>query len=493
MGASATAAQGTKMSRALEPNLLDMAAAVETFYPLAPEAGRVCWLEAAVGRFQIVGADENGDDVVVSDPPGRFQALVLPRAVTKVQARHDGPARPPFTLKCASTPSKDPEHAEGAKAVKAKAVNAARDVVEGGYAVRGPLAADKYLQIYEFGRKDWTKESPGTRSGDLRTELARLAGLDSFGEEPVVVFLGIAGLAKILVADKDGKARPDRDNLAPEEAVWVAYLEDDGRSFETTVDVQFNRASRIKFDQFEPGAAQLGAAASLRTVGARPMVRAGFKRIPLTLPMSMQVAFTRQGGQYGFRQWQKSLRVRRWPFDMSVAAFVPATEVTLNTHALTPADGYPLDGDVDFNVIVQEARRRQVFAAFRLGWPGVRAATEDAPAGWKTQKTAWIPDLVVGIGIPPTRATAAYVGLSLPVPRVPRLHLTAGSTFLWQSRLRQEPCYDFRSGQLVRSTTDLLSVGCKVPLTSKRHDIVKGSTPVGEFVFGVIVDLFTWP
>jgi hypothetical protein len=442
--------------------------------PADRSAALVCALQSEGGRFWLAGLDKKGRDIVISDPRGPFQALVLSAEIHTLEVRHEG-KHPTFTLEC----SRD----------------RAESVVKSGYAVRGLVSAGDYLKAFEFGSRNWgeAKVAAKDEAQVVRTMLARLVGLEKFGNEPVVMFVGIAGLARILIADADGSARPDRDNMAPVDHVWVAYLEDDGNSYETTVDVQFNRSSRIKYDQFEPGASPLAAAAVLGRVGAHPTVRVGIKRISMTLPMSMQVAFTRQGGLYGFRQWQKSLRVRRWWVDFSVAAFVPAAEVTLNTHALVPTD-FPIDGSPDFNVIVQESRRRQVFAALRLGWPGVRAATEDAPTTRGALKTAWIPDLVLGIGIPPTRATAAYVGLSLPVPRVPRLHLTAGSTFLWQSRLRQDNCFEYvQSSRQLLKIDDPLSVGCKVPLEWTRRDIVKGSTPVGEFVFGVIVDLFTWP
>ena len=450
----------------------------------APGQAVVCQLVSSgdANSFRLKALTGDGKDVVATDQAGPFQLLAVPASAGRVRVVHEG-TYPDYTLTC--------ESEAGARL---------EGLVASGVAVRASLPRDEYLRVYDFAQQDWSqprdfkKDRP---AADVRKTLAAFAGLSAFSnDEPVVLFVGIAGLAKILVVDPDSHAgNPDRDNLDPTRGIWVAYVEDDLTPYETSIDVQFNRANRVKFDQFEPGSAQLGAAASLRLIGndARP-IRVGLKRVPLKLPMAFQVAFTRQGGLYGFRQWQKSLRVRRGGADLSGVVFIPVTEVTLNTHALVPQDDYPLNGTADYNLIVQESRRRQVYAAVRLGWPGVRAHGQDAVTTLDRLKGIWVPDLMLGIGLPPTGAVAGYAGLSWPIPRLDWLHFTAGAAILWQSRLK-DVASTYATPPVPPGTPEPgpIYVGSRVDLKWTQDDIVDGTTPVARFTFGLAVDLFTWP
>lgn len=301
-------------------------------------------------------------------------------------------------------------------------------VADRGQSLRVALDTADYRQLLELARSHATRRPVNADLKDrthliLTSIMARNAAQwreSATRSEPIVAFIGLAGMTRIVLADavawpmKVAFARAGRDTSFLDERlaepwqttferaqfVWVLYLEDEGAAYSTSIDARFtNRATSDDHDDFDPQGVSrwdLGLSAS-DTVP----VRVGYKRfrIPDRLNAT-QITFSRQSSTYGLRQWSARFsRYGRYPVRVAASLMggfpsVKSRDFTLDQvyadDRLTPT-AYSL---------TEKASRQPIFVLAAVRFPQLRDSEQQTPLGWSRLWRNFTPEPVVGFGLP---------------------------------------------------------------------------------------------
>jgi hypothetical protein len=268
--------------------------------------------------------------------------------------------------------------------------------------------------------------------------------------EPIVLFIGVNGVNRFVLLDCQGLTSRDTGRMCDDYAspsartlerathFWAVYLEDDQTPFDTSIDVEFSGGARnADYEEFDPRLPTQPAMVS----GQRRM-RIGWKRFELReAPVVVQVAFSRQGPNYGLRQWVRvyTQRSKTWVLP-AAAIFLPVVPPSKTAAGLSPY--YPDTGLTPTAQVISETiKRRAVFALVTLQWPQLRARADDAP-GVRRLAINLIPDAALGMA----EDDMYFMGGSWPIPLWrDRSYFTFGA--LWK---RERAIVDgFRLGQRV--------------------------------------------
>jgi hypothetical protein len=270
--------------------------------------------------------------------------------------------------------------------------------------------------------------------------------------EPIVMFAGLGGLNKIALLDCQhrGQHRSERPSTAGAESAslefypcrdfarpsaltleraqhfWAVYLEDGDAPFDTTIEAEFGATARNPdYEDFDARVTTTGA---METQAPR-VVRIGFRRFRIRdAPSVAQVAFTRQGPNYGVRQWVRVYRQRsQWWMLPAATVFFPGIVAVRTNATLQPvyADG----ATEPFAVAIREdSRKRIMFAALALQLPQIRAKADDSGT-WKRLWYNLLPDATLGLA----DLGMFFTGASWPIPVWrDRTYVTVGSTWIRQ-------------------------------------------------------------
>lgn len=242
--------------------------------------------------------------------------------------------------------------------------------------------------------------------------------------EPVAIFVGLAGLNKVILVDLVAwpmvVEEDDGDRLAePWQATferachfWAVYVEEDTAPFFTSIDAEFRRNSAAEeHDDFDPqgvvrrdlGVSDTGTIA----------VRLGYKRFSIPDGFdAIRITFSRQSSSNGLRQWSRIFtRYGRLPFGFAGTVVVPAPIITRRDYVI--ADVFVDDRLTAGAYSLDETRSRQpIFAALAVRFPHLRASAEQAPIGWSRFWRSMTPEPVIGLGVP-TANRAKFIGESL--------------------------------------------------------------------------------
>jgi hypothetical protein len=271
--------------------------------------------------------------------------------------------------------------------------------------------------------------------------------------EPIVLFVGAAGVNRTVLLDCQGRQRsedrckdfagPSAKTLERARYFWAVYVEDEETPFETSIDIEFGPALKDReYDEFDPRLRPNPAT----TKGLRA-VKIGWRRFYIReAPVTVQVGFTRQGANYGLRQWVRVYRQRSKTWIQPAAAiFVPVNPPRKVTDALASvyADGALQPSGVS---IEQNAVRRPIMALLALQWPQWRGKADDASAARRLLINL-IPDAALGMA----EDSMYFVGGSWPIPFWrDRSFVTAGG--LWTNEVRARS--PFAVGQRFAVTTN---------------------------------------
>jgi hypothetical protein len=273
--------------------------------------------------------------------------------------------------------------------------------------------------------------------------------------EPIALFVGLGGVNATLLLDCrsihdrgcNRFAEPWQTTLERAKYVWVAYLEDAGVPFDTTIDVEFRqRSGDVDYEEYDPRRERyLGVTAQDTQATVRRDVKFAVRRFRIReAPSSVQVAFTRQGQAYGTRQWQRAyhkLSDRRW----AIAATVVLAAEPVETPGIVVVEEPPAGpGTPTMGRLTREEGQNLVFGGLSLRWPSIRSRAADQPNIWQRLLwTALVPDLTVGVA-PRSGDNPLLAALSWPL-LWNRLHFAAGYAFVAEPVLKPE----YRIGQLV--------------------------------------------
>jgi hypothetical protein len=230
--------------------------------------------------------------------------------------------------------------------------------------------------------------------------------------EPMVVFLGISGLNRVILLDCVSRLMPASKGGA--EAVgchrlsepwqttferashfWAAYVEDEQTGFDTSIDVEFTRESHSRdYDDFDPLNSVRDTAA---IEGTKRRVRVGYRRFAIPARQDVvRITFSRQGAAYGLRSWSREYtRYGRWPIQFAGGMAIPGWFLARREFSLHPVFG--ADPINPVAVELSEDRTKQpIFAVGFVRFPPFRAAAEQAN-GFRRML---VPDIAYGIGLP---------------------------------------------------------------------------------------------
>jgi hypothetical protein len=301
--------------------------------------------------------------------------------------------------------------------------------------------------------------------------------------EPMVVFFGLGGANRVLLLDCrdtagggdtrrcDKFAEPWQTTLQRARYVWGVYIEDEQTPFNTSIDVEFKaRAPSVDYEEYDPRGL-ITATVAAKSSGATRLLRIGYRRFRVREPpVAAQVAFSRQGPNYGLRQWTRVFRQfsTRW-WVLSGAVFVPAANNSV-THveleSLPPTDGIPARAQ-----IVADDPPAPVFATLVWRWPQVRGLAENKPTTFSRLLVNLIPDIAGGLSLPTRRHNSYFVGGSWPI-LADRLSFIAGVKIYRDD----QPAEGFAIRQVVPATVTV--------------DVVRGrSEHHADFLFGLAVEL----
>jgi hypothetical protein len=373
-----------------------------------------------------------------------------------------------------------------------------------GHAFRQVIESTRYNELLAFAKCDWLapeeRQSPaGCLDGQMAVLgrsiypfVSSLAGRSTEGEfhegrpraarsEPMVVFFGVGGLNKVLLLDcrdtggsADTRrchkyAEPWQTTFQRAKYFWAVYIEDDQVPFDTSIDVEFKaRAPSVDYEEYDARALTNQTFLEAKTTRAdqRHVLRVGFRRFRVReAPIAVQVAFSRQGPNYGLRQWVRVYRkFSSRPWVVAGALVVPVSSIETEDIELVPIqtdDGSP----PTLARITLDTEQRQVFAGFIWRWPQIRGRAENEATARRRLLINLVPDAVFGIGLPTSRHNVYYTGGSWPF-LWDRLSFTAGLR-----HLRVEvPTAGFTVGQVVPVGTDSNAVRT----TQWTHDVFLG-------------------
>jgi hypothetical protein len=228
--------------------------------------------------------------------------------------------------------------------------------------------------------------------------------------EPIVAFVGIAGMNKLILADSvafpmfgsrgGGLSEPWQTTLERGQSVWVMYVEEDNAPYFTSIDVRFTKdVSGIDHDDFDPqGVSRWGADPS---GGDRITVRVGYKRFRLPdRHDAAQVTISRQSANYGLRQWSSTFaRYGRFPIRFAAGVMAGYPSVKGREFELAPV--YAEDATAaSATSLDDDSTRQPAFLTVALRWPQLRDAASQAPVGFHKLWRNAVPDPVFALGLP---------------------------------------------------------------------------------------------
>jgi hypothetical protein len=313
--------------------------------------------------------------------------------------------------------------------------------------------AAQYEKLVEFARCDWvadearreTATTPGCFSSQMELLerevypfVSTVVGRSYQREfvegqpraplsEPMVVFFGLGGANRILLLDcrdagtTSGQRRcakyaePWQTTLQRARYVWAVYIEDEQTPYNTSIDVEFKpKAATVDYEEYDPR----GLARPLATTSgtASRLVRIGYRRLRVREPpVAVQVAFSRQGPNYGLRQWVRVYRQfsARW-WVASGAVFVPFTNNTISHIELEPILP-PEGGPATRARIVDDQPAAPVYATAIWRWPQVRGRADNQARASTRLMVNLIPDVIGGLSLPPRRHNSYLAGGSWPI------------------------------------------------------------------------------
>lgn len=369
-----------------------------------------------------------------------------------------------------------------------------------------------YERLMTFARCDWLShearhksETPTGNANCLATQMAalsdeiypfvsglagRVARLEfhegqprAARSEPMVVFFGLGGANKVLLLDcRDTAgsgttrrcekfAEPWQTTLQRARYVWGIYIEDAQTPFNTSIDVEFKaNAPSVDYEEYDPrGLAGLQMTAE--SSAAPRLLRVGVRRFRVREPpVAVQMAFSRQGPNYGLRQWVRVYHQfsARW-FVVSGAVLVPAVNNAIPHVELIPV---PPAGGLPARLQIEDDRPpAPIFATLLWRWPQVRARAENRPTAAGRLIVNLIPDIAGGISVPVRRHNSYFVGGSWPI-------LGERLSFMMGMRTyrAEEPVDGFTVGQIV-------------PAGTRIEDVRTGSGRYADLLFGLAVEL----
>jgi hypothetical protein len=301
--------------------------------------------------------------------------------------------------------------------------------------------------------------------------------------EPMVVFFGLGGANKVLLLDcRDTSgsgprrtcqqyAEPWQTTLQRARYVWGVYVEDERTPFNTSIDVEFKaKAPSVDYEEFDPHALARAQVVSDST-GPNRLIRVGYRRFRVREPpVAVQVAFSRQGPNYGLRQWVRVYRQfsARW-WVVSGAVLVPAANNAIRHIELMPVPSP--DGLSARAQIVEDKPPAPIFASLVWRWPQVRGLAENMPTAWRRLAVNLIPDIAGGLSLPVRRHNSYFVGGSWPI-------LADRLSFMMGAKI-------FRS----EGPADGLVVGQIVPMAADVSAVRGRPTRHVDFTFGLAVEL----
>ena len=293
--------------------------------------------------------------------------------------------------------------------------------------------------------------------------------------EPMVVFFGLGGSNKILLldcrdADWSGSggnrervcskySEPWQTTLQRARYVWAMYIEDGQTPFNTSIDAEFKaNAPEVDFEEYDPRgqARPLPAepAADQRKDGQSRLLRIGYRRFRVREPpISIQVAFSRQGPNYGLRQWVRVYRQfsARW-WVVAGGIFVPAENNAVSHIELEPV--LPPEGGPAVRArIVETFPIAPIYATIVWRWPQVRGLAENQARPSKRLLVNLIPDIAGGLSLPSRRHNSYLVGGSWPI-LADRLSFITGAKIFRD----EAPADGLAVGQFVPASTPIESV-----------------------------------
>ena len=253
--------------------------------------------------------------------------------------------------------------------------------------------ADIYYLVSRWMGRDPVAEFSQRQGDDLRASES----------DPIVLFVGADGVNRTVLLDCQGLrgsdrscddfARPSAKTLERATHFWAVYVEDEETPFETSIDIEFGPSlTDREYDEFDPRLRRN----PRETKGVRT-VKIGWRRFYIReAPVTVQVGFTRQGANYGLRQWVRVYRQRSKTWIVPAAAiFVPVNPPRKVTDSLVPfyADGALQPSGVS---IEQSSVRRPIMALLAVQWPQWRGKGDDASAARRLLINL-IPDAALGI------------------------------------------------------------------------------------------------
>lgn len=302
--------------------------------------------------------------------------------------------------------------------------------------------------------------------------------------EPLVVFFGLGGWNKILQLDcrrntvdrQTGVctkfSEPWQTTLQRARYVWAMYIEDEQTPFNTSIDVEFkSSAPSVDYEEYDPRGLARPAAAGMAASTPR-FLRIGYRRVRVReAPISVQVAFSRQGPNYGLRQWVRVYRQfsGRW-WVVSGAILLPLANNAVSHIELEPVLP-PEGGPAVRSRIVEDLPIAPVYATLIWRWPQVRNLAEEQPRASMRLLVNLIPDVVGGMSLPPRRHNSYLAGASWPI-LADRLSFVMGAKIYRD----EQPTPGFAVGQSLPASTPIEAVRG----TPEHH--------VG-FVFGLAIEL----
>lgn len=392
-------------------------------------------------------------------------------------------------------------------------------VADRGQSLRVALDTADYRQIVDLARLHATRQHVNADLKDrahliLTTLIARDASQwrnSATRSEPIVAFIGLAGMTRIVLADavawpmkvsfeRAGRATSFGDERLAEpwqttferaQYIWVMYLEDEAAPYFTSIDTRFtNEAATDDHDDFDPQGVSrwdlgLAAADTVR-------VRVGYKRfrIPDRLNAT-QITFSRQSSTYGLRQWSgRYTRYGRYPVRVAASLMGGFPSVKSRDFTLDPvyADDRLTPGAY---TLVEKSSRQPIFVLAAVRFPQLRDSEEQTPLGWSRLWRNFVPEPVLGLGLPTLNVRTAegeaksaglgrqsfVLGFSWPILG-DRLHFVAAAVRFHEAH--------------ARPGLGALSEGARYPIGTT-VDAVRDLRAVWKPLIGLSVDLArTW-
>lgn len=326
---------------------------------------------------------------------------------------------------------------------------------------------------YECEDRDCAGNRVTDRSQSCYTSALTWIGKLKLGDrianaEPVILFMGLNGVNRIVLLQKNRKAH--YRTLGGAHYFWGIFVEEDESPFQTSIDIQFrNRVALDDFEEYDPAGRPEPPAAD----ATERRVRIGYRRFRVRrTPVDVQVTFSRQGAAYGFRQWVKGFTASGpTKAGWAVGGMLPARLLPLREFDVEAAVGVAGERPIALRVI-DEGTTYRFFMMLTKTWPRARDSVRESRGGgtafWKTLVT---PEPQIGIGLPQDPFDTVFGGISWPLYRPMRFSL--GMTRVRHQRLE-----------------DGIFVGQHVPFGNDEKSITTGKVDVQwKFTAGLSIDV----